>query len=248
MPILSAAKYITVKRGYDQRECEDAISINANRRSFCIADGATEGFASRYWARLLTKHWAQYCGTTETVEEFNDWAQRLGERFNRRWARRQLPWYAEEKARLGAFAAFAALWFFECGSQLRWKALAIGDACLVLLRRSEIARAFPVEYPQDFGFRPTLLPSNPTAQKTVLHKVEMQSGEALPGDSFFLLTDAIAAWFLQVAKHAPDEIARFDQLLDREIIGELDDFIEHERSIGSLRNDDVCVARIQIAI
>jgi hypothetical protein len=244
---MPTSRYLSPKSGCEASECEDAVSINEARRWFCVADGATEGFASRYWARLLTKHWAWHRGPVETPEELAAWAKLVGDRFSKRWERRQLSWFAEEKARSGAFAAFAAIWFSESGSQLHWKAVAIGDACVIVRRPREAIQSFPLDDPKKFGFRPFLLSSNRNAQNTMIEKAEFRAAEALPGDTFFLLTDAIAAWFLHVAKSVPEEILRFEELLGQELHAELDEFIERARSNGSLRNDDVGVLRIRVA-
>jgi hypothetical protein len=244
---MPASRYLSPKRGCEARECEDALSINEDRQWFCIADGATEGFASRHWARLLTKHWAWHKGPVETPEELAAWVRRIGDRFSKRWEHRQLSWFAEEKARSGAFAAFAAIWFLESASQLRWKAVAIGDACVIVWRQRNVFLSFPLDDPENFGFRPVLLSSNRSVQSTIVEKIELRTEEVLPGDAFFLLTDAIAAWFLRAAKSAPEEISRFEELVDRGLHAELDEFIERERSNGSLRNDDVGVLRIRVA-
>ena len=83
-------------------------------------------------------------------------------------------------------------------------------------------------------------------QNTTLEKIKEQTGEALPGDVIYLLTDAIAAWFLRTAKHAPEQILEFEKMLNCGIPNNLDVFIEQTRSSGALRNDDVGVLRIQV--
>ena len=247
MPGFWVTPYLAPKRGSEARECEDSLSFNKNRGRFCIADGATESFASRYWARLLVKHWTQTKYPFETRREVAAWAASLGDHFDQRWRRRQLSWFAEEKARSGAYAAFVGLWFFEQSAHLHWRAIAIGDACLVLWRQEAIVTSFPLHDPKSFGFRPILLPSNRGVQSTTLERIEERSGDALPGDVIFLLTDAIAAWFLHAAKHTPEQILEFQAMLKRGIRNDLDEFIERERSNGTLRNDDVGVLRIQVA-
>jgi hypothetical protein len=158
-----------------------------------------------------------------------------------------LSWFAEEKARSGAYAAFVALWFSEQNSKLHWRAIAIGDACLVVWRQKAIVTSFPLDDPEDFGFRPILLPSKRCLHDRALEKVVVRTEEVLPGDVLFLLTDAIAAWFLHTANYAPEQILEFEEMLNRETANkDLDVFIEQARSSGALRNDDVGVLRIQV--
>src|SRR5260221_40630 len=182
IPDLSVSCYLAPKQGSEARECEDSYSFNKTRRRFCIADGATEGFASRYWARLLVKHWTQYKKPFETLEERAAWAKSLGDRFDERWRDRQLSWFAEEKARSGAYAAFVALWFVEQGSHLRWRAIAIGDACLVVCLQKSILTLFPLDHRPDIRFRPILLPAKSHRQSSTLEGIVERTGEALTAD------------------------------------------------------------------
>jgi hypothetical protein len=147
----------------------------------------------------------------------------------------------------GAYAAFIGLSFFESAHELHWQAIAIGDACLIIWRQNAIIKSFPLDEPENFGFRPFLLPSNRNVQQAILEKVEVRSAPVLPGDSYFLLTDAIAAWFLRAARSAPEEIVRLEHMLDCGNRDELDEFIEDARSNGSLRNDDVGIVKIWVA-
>jgi Protein phosphatase 2C len=236
--------FLIQKRGSEVIDCEDVFSANEGRKRFCIADGATEGFASRYWARLIVKHWTRSNELIIAREQLMKWSAALGLRFERRWQRRPLPWFAEEKARSGGYAAFVGLSFRESGHECYWKAIAIGDACLIIRNKDVIRISFPLDDPEKFRFRPVLLPSNQCAQQTVLDKIEVRSGLVEPGDSFFLLTDAVAAWFLHVAKSTPGEITKLEQMLRCRNRNELTEFIECARSNGSLRNDDVCIVRV----
>src|SRR2546430_15397163 len=94
---LTVQSILLPKSGLRPSECEDAIGIRRDLGRFCIADGATEGFDSRRWARLLTKHWVASTRIL-TREELRSWLKSLSERFERHWAKRSLPWYTEEKA------------------------------------------------------------------------------------------------------------------------------------------------------
>src|SRR5579864_6363613 len=98
-------RYLTQKAGSERRECEDALAYSCSRGIFAVADGATEAFDSRYWAKLLVRGWMltpEGCNRASFLEM----AQRLGERAHHRWQNRKLSWYAEEKAKAGSYAAF----------------------------------------------------------------------------------------------------------------------------------------------
>ena len=63
---------------------------------------------------------------------------------------------------------------------------------------------------------------------------------------FLLLTDAIAAWYLQALNTSPRLAHEFDASLAATDIYELEALISRCRDGGSLRNDDVAVIRIAI--
>jgi hypothetical protein len=212
---------------------------------FCIADGATEGFDSRRWAKLLTKHWV--CGhRLLTREELVLWLRRLGERLQRRWSKQALPWYAEEKARNGAFAAFLGVAFLESVGSLQWQVVALGDSCLIQKRGSRIITALPLSDPNEFGNRPFLVPSNPGAQERAIENVIIHRGMAEPGDVFLLLTDAIAAWYLKNNAAEPTRVAQLEEALADGDLQRVEDLIAHERAALALRNDDVAILRIAV--
>src|SRR5882724_6163058 len=132
---LEVQQLLLPKSGSDWRECEDSIGVRRNARRFCIADGATEAFDSRRWARLLTKYWVLSHRPVLTKEQLTPMLAALGQKFRSHWSKKVLPWYAEEKARGGAFATFLGLSFLDATEMgLSWQAIAIGDSCVIHLR------------------------------------------------------------------------------------------------------------------
>ena len=234
------------KRGSDQLECEDAIGILPQQRRYCVADGATEGFDSRRWARLLTKHWVASSRSLVTVEELRPWLSALGGRFHARWAARRLPWYAEEKARGGAFAAFLGLAFFEDEGYFSWQAIALGDSCLMQFRGDGLEFMFPVTDLTGFGYHPFLAPSDESKLDAALDRVTIKMGRANEGDVFLLLTDSIAAWYLDSIQSEPDDVKKLTASIALNDRPYADHLIGQYREKGNLRNDDVAVVRIEI--
>jgi hypothetical protein len=243
---LTIQSVLLPKAGLRLSECEDAIGIRADRRRFCVADGATEAFDSRRWARLLTKHWVASTGIL-THEALGVWGQALAKRFTNRWAKKSLPWYAEEKAQGGAFAAFVGLAFLDSTEGLAWQMVALGDSCLIHKRQGAIIQATPLSDPAAFGFHPLLLPSKVLQQQEIIDNFIITTGHAECGDVFFLLSDAIAAWYLQEMRATDSGRAtHFERLVavgDRDGVQEV---IACERQKQTLRNDDVAIVRVAV--
>ena len=242
---LSVAHFLLPKAGLLPSECEDAIALSHRQGRFCVADGATEAYDSRRWAKLLTRYWAA-SDHLLTNEEFEPWLSRLGSHLERRWSRKTLPWYAEEKARGGAFAAFVGLAFIPSENHLVWQAVALGDSCLIQIRDGSIVTALPISEPEAFGYHPALLPSNQQRLQGIGDQVTVASGDATPRDTFVLLTDAIAAWYLRTAAENPLRVDELSRLLDASDTRGFERFVERERADKSLRNDDIAVLKITI--
>jgi hypothetical protein len=228
------------KRGHAADEYEDAWAANARAGRFAIADGASESSYAALWARLLTETFvglAQWPGMEE------DWLAAP----RRRWAEStgglNLPWYAEAKQAQGAFATLLGV-TAEPGSEGRpgkWRALAVGDSCLFRVRGGRLSRAFPVGRSTDFDNRPRLVGSRDGPAL----KVEKTKGSLEPGDRLFLMTDALAQWFLDRTERGERPWEVIESLLaDADPPAAFAAWVEDRRDKDDLRNDDVTLLAV----
>src|SRR5262245_26698148 len=190
-PPLSWTALRLPKQGNPDSECEDAWAADDASRRCAIADGASESAFSGLWARLLVEGFL----AAARPADFWSWIEEPRSRWTAEVMGLELPWYLEEKRKEGAFAALLGVGMRPPQPERpgRWKALAVGDCCLVRVREGGGVRAFPIEKASDFGGDPLLIGSRGRS----LPKVEQGSGSLLPGDQLFLMTDALAQWFLQ---------------------------------------------------
>jgi hypothetical protein len=138
---LLARSFLLPKQGSSLSECEDAIARNSLAMLYAVADGATEAFGSKRWARYLTAAWVGPTTRDCSVEELTGAVQTIGDRFGKLVNEQTLPWYAVEKAASGSFAAFIGLRLRQDGS---WSSVALGDCCLFQERGAELIEAFPI--------------------------------------------------------------------------------------------------------
>lgn len=227
-------------------ECEDAISINAESWRYALADGATEGFDSRSWARRLVDGWTQADTAPLTSEAFRPWVEEQGHRLHASWNDRALPWYAEEKARQGSYAAFVGLEFRVSNDALHWQAIALGDSCLIQRRGGSISRALPIADDALFNSTPLLVPSLGSLQEAALQHATVDGGVVERGDVFLLLSDAGAAWYLKLSKERKAVEEEFDSLLAASDVGALLELFQRERQAKQIINDDIAILRIAI--
>jgi hypothetical protein len=244
--LLKVSALVIPKRGSSVSECEDSVGVVRRRMRFCVADGATEAFDSRYWARLLTKSWSGQPTAVILQQQFVDWLPAVGDRFHSRWEGKSLPWYSEEKCIAGAFAAFTGLTFEYDGLSLRWAAAALGDSYLFRLSgEGALIDTLPDVAKLGSGFRPTLVPSRRSLQADALSHMLFASGDSSKGDVFFLLTDSIAAWYARMLDREPPLARHFDAMLRDSRQEEMESLIRCERERGTLQNDDIAAIRIQ---
>jgi hypothetical protein len=237
--------YITQKLESDRNDCQDAVAFNCSKGSFAVTDGATEAYGSRYWSRLLAKSWIRFLSTTD-ASSFMELASSLADRAHRHWGNKVLPWYAEEKLQSGSFAAFIGLTLDLQSTDSLWKALSIGDCCLIQCRGGRIVAAFPLSDPAEFNYRPTLLPSIKGSQAEIASYLGFYEGRANPGDVFFLMSDAVACWFLGAIKSESQHAKEFERLVSQGRTEEMDIFIDERRASSEMKDDDVAVIYIKI--
>jgi hypothetical protein len=176
-----------------------------------------------------------------TPEAFAGWTQSVSNRFEKYWRSRHLSWFAEEKARGGAFAAFVGLSFYESGEALFWQAIALGDSCLLIRRDDEIVESIPLADPASFNSRPILVPSKVDSLETAAASIVCKSGRVEPGDTYLLLSDAIAAWYLRLwgDDGGRCQARTFEEFVARSSYEDLQVLLNTGRQGGLLRNDDV---------
>jgi hypothetical protein len=194
--MLEPSVFRLAKDGSTRAEYEDAIAWSRRRRRFAVADGASASAFARRWAQLLVRAYVAGALAAETIEA--DLAP-LQQRWSTEVEQRNLPWYAVEQARRGAFAALVGLTLHDTGT---WSVLAVGDACLFLVRDGELHTALPLSDPQAFGNRPLLLGSRAAANARLRAEgaIVTSAGTWQPRDTFLLMSDALAASFMQQAQ------------------------------------------------
>ncbi|MBV9924457.1 MAG: protein phosphatase 2C domain-containing protein [Acidobacteria bacterium] len=238
--------FILPKEGSGPEECEDAVAFDAGSLRFAVADGATEAFDARRWAARLAAEWVGAVRAPLTAEEFGPWLKEQGEWLQASWEGRKLSWYAEEKRRAGSFAAFVGLRLEAGGRGMSWRAVALGDSCLVQRRGGQLLNAFPLSEPGEFGTAPPLAPSSNGAREVALAKLVGREGHAEPGDTFLLMTDALSAWYFDASARRDPAAERFDSLLAASDNTALSELVRGERAAARLKDDDVAVLRIEV--
>ena len=248
---LKISAYALHKAGTEIRLYEDAYAFDEAAGRAAVADGASDAFEAGAWARLLVTTYV-HAPPLINPEAFLEWLQSPARAWKAtlNWA--ALPWYAEEKARtVGGLATLLGFSLDDAGEAdgqtVRWTALAVGDACLLHVRKHDVLMRFPIESADAFGTAPPLLSTRLQHDKAMLESGELRhyGGTCQPGDLFLLATDAMAEWLYSLADLK-------DMKLGWESVSNLieEDFealIEELRTQAIIRNDDVTLLVLRVA-
>jgi len=189
------------KAGNTSDEYEDAywaehLKDDENELFICaIADGATSTSYSKLWAQLLVQ---AYCNRTFDPHQAQNSLTPVQQEWRNQIGSKPLPWFAQEKLRQGAFATILGITLQSDDSHEAgcWQAVAIGDSCLVQIRQGQLLCSFPLAQSFQFDSSPVLLSSNPSSNQQIQESLCTVEGTWQTGDSFLLMTDALACWFI----------------------------------------------------
>jgi hypothetical protein len=222
------------KRGHTAEECEDAFAADPATGRFAVADGASESAFAGLWARLLADGFL-------AARRPRDLAGWLGEA-RRQWSAAvmglELPWYGELKRAEGSFATLLGLRVRpgDRDRPARWHAVAVGDSCLVRVRKDGRTRAFPLSRSAEFDNQPLLVCSCGEMPQGTRYA----AGSLAPGDRLLLMTDALAQWFLRAREDGGRPWEEMADLLGADNPeSAFESWVEGQRGNGTLRDDDV---------
>ena len=183
---------------------------------------------------------------------WNDWLSPV----QQRWAtaigngaeQQALPWYLEPGVQQGAFATFLGVVLTQDPetSLWLWQAVAVGDSCFFQTRGDSLVQAFPLAQSTAFDNTPWLVGSR-TPLRTDFSAPAQRLGQAWANDRLWLMTDALAQWFLAQCEHGGKPWLTIEQLLHERDADQLfRDWITDLRRRRQLRNDDVTLIGVAL--
>ena len=252
---VEAKTYWLPKKGNQISEYEDAFYPKGVPRSrkgawrFAVSDGASESMLSGPWAEILVKTFCRSSAPVTAVsvrgivaraaKAYESWLEEYLRRREREG--RPVQWYEEPGLQVGAYATLLGLSLASdpTGESLRWEAVSLGDSCLFQVRDGALIANFAIGNSREFGSRPVLISSRPDKNGTALSRLELGAGECLSGDRLYLMTDAMAAWFLREHESGNTPWAALEG-------SDFQDLVDRLRDEGLVRNDDVTVTCIRV--
>lgn len=252
---------------------ESSLSSDTSSLFAAVSDGASESLLAGAWAGQLVKG---AVASMVAADERGDRQGVLSEAFvedllartvdqwdeylstyqaERAAGGRPIAWYEQPGLEKGAFATLTAVHVqavapgpggTEAAPRWTWRALALGDSCLLHLRDGRLVTSFPIADGHGFGITPQLLSSRNRDASLIASRMSTAAGELRTHDELLLATDALAAWLLSHPEIESGGAGR--QLgkiadLGQETFAE---WLHDERAKSRMRNDDVALVRVRV--
>ncbi|MDO4636957.1 MAG: hypothetical protein Q4B13_05355 [Lautropia sp.] len=216
---------------------EDAYAFSTEQQRLALSDGASESYDSRFWAQLLAKKFADDPHFDQNWIESAVAAYQEGHDFA------AMSWSQQLAFERGCFATLLAVEHDTVNHRLML--FGVGDSVCVLLVGHEIVRAWPLDHPDRFKERPTLL-STLQAHNEFTRAPDFESLThteldlaRFPEPTLLCMTDALGEWTLRVASDDPGRLADLLAIRSHE---QLNSLVIAERNIKRMRVDDSTLA------
>lgn len=223
------------KDGNYPEEYEDAYALNRNGLVAALADGASDSIYTKEWTRLLVEGFVQTpFGIGINSENLVRWLEPLQQEWQSQIDWKNLPWYKERKARIGAFSTLLTLQLVTTEERSDIVSLAIGDSCLFVLASNDSYKAFPIQSAQDFDNSPSLLPSYQRYNSKLAKQIKVLCCDASNINSIIMATDAFSKWFVLELEKGNQPWHMFENIDQQKFTGIIDSL----RKTNEIRNDD----------
>lgn len=212
---------------------EDAFAFSANRQRLALSDGASESYDSRVWAGLL----ARKCADDPAFGA--DWLESAVSAYKHEHDFAAMSWSQQLAYERGCFATLLSVEYDPDHGRLRL--FGVGDSIAALFVGSTLSRAWPLDEPDRFKERPTLL-STLREHNAFTQVPDFDSAARLEVDlsgfsepTLLCMTDALGEWTLRMAGKEPELIERLLAIRTEE---ELSALVVEERAAKRMRIDD----------
>jgi hypothetical protein len=260
--IAYASTFCVPKRGSSSQEYEDAWWVGPDGHGngemhlkslrVAVADGASSAMLAGRWARRLVEVFGGARGAARTKYQFinayqeaaRQWDEEVRDYIDDREQRGvPIQWYEEPGLAKGAYATLLVVEFSDGrqGYPPRWKAASIGDSCLFQVRGESLYSCFPMSDVAEFSYQPPLLPSRIAEDDVVRRNVCLGTQNWEPEDKFYIVTDALAAWFLRSWDAGEQPWA---PLRDFDVDADFAAWVDQQRDLNKIHNDDTTLVRI----
>jgi hypothetical protein len=240
--IVNIKGFITSKSAEQYIDCADNYAVNKNSHRFSVSDGVSKSFFPKVWSEILV---SQFVDRTDLKERElikvcqAEWQKRIDELVslpNTKWFTK-----SQYNRKDPALATFVGLQFFE--KEKKWSASALGDSFLFFVPndfkdyQKELVKLSSKSEPIVFDNFPDYLTSIGESHKG---RPKEESGKLRNG-TFYLMTDALAEWFINEGENAIGKISVWKSQSD------FKRFISQAIDENQMTNDDCAILCIELS-
>ena len=202
---ISAKGFIYHKSAENFVDCFDRYNYNIKNNKFAIADGVSKSFFPDVWAELLVNFFVESAGRINLTDNEsykkiqNAWIKKIAGIVNKPNQKYYVKnFFIEGRS---AAATFVGLHFLHEDGALKWEAVALGDSYLFFVPKHEdlilsnFENVIHLSSKNTFEFNnfPDYFDSRSVNNKG---KMKQKKHEVKNG-TFYLMTDALAEWFVK---------------------------------------------------
>ncbi|MFZ4680589.1 MAG: hypothetical protein ACOYLP_10520 [Flavobacterium sp.] len=234
--------FLTCKRAEHYIDCADNYAVNKSSHRFSVSDGVSRSFFPKFWSEIVVTQFVE-----RTDLSGNDLIKFCQEEWQKRIdkivALPDTKWFTKSQynRKDPALATFVGLQFFE--KEKKWSASALGDSFLFFIPKdfkdfqNELVILSSKTVPIVFDNFPDYLTSIGDDHKG---RPKEESGNLING-IFYLMTDAMAEWFIKEGENAIGEITVWQSQADFE------KFISQANEENQMTNDDCAILCIELS-
>jgi hypothetical protein len=216
---------------------EDKLAFSADRQRLALSDGASESYDSQLWAGLLASKFA------DDPSFGPEWLDRVVSSYQREHDFSAMSWSQQLAFDRGCFATLLGAEHHP--DENRLALFGVGDSVALLFAGEVLVRAWPLDQPERFRERPTLLSTlrehNAFAQAPDFEstsRLELDLS-AFPNPTLACMTDALGEWALRMVREEPGRLAELLSIRTEEALTNL---VVTERAAKRMRIDDSTLA------
>ncbi|MEX3930383.1 hypothetical protein AB4Y32_00970 [Paraburkholderia phymatum] len=212
---------------------EDALALSDDGQRFALSDGASDSFNSKLWANLLANKFLDDPGLNA------EWVGAALADYAAAHDLASMSWSKQAAFERGSFATLLGGEYFP--EHRAVELLGVGDSVALLFEADELVCAWPLDDPERFQDRPSLLSTVARHNDFVAHgdfrtkHVKIIQLAELRTPRLLCVTDALGEWALRSLRDKDSGIFDLLSLQSEEQLAEL---VLRERAAKRMRIDD----------
>ena len=231
--------FITHKQAEFYSDCQDRFSINSDTKSLALADGMSQSYQQKIWAKLLVESYTEhrdFVPIKESIKELSaSWKEKVVaqiEQMKRENAPEYLIIRNENSIALHKSAGATFLGIRFNGNE--WKGDVLGDSCLIEIKENKITRIHTSQSGDEFDNYPDYFDSD--SGKDGKGSTKQINGSIDENTSVLMVSDPFSDFLNE--KHKDDSEQEFvKQLLSLNSQDEFELLVDKWREVG-MHNDD----------